>query len=128
MIERHYTREQLEWLAERREQIGEEAIKEVEAEWTRLIAAVRERMDAGADPADPAVQKLAARWRELVAMFHGNNEGIREAVGRTWEETSPEEMKARLEAEAGPEAAAGIPDREVSEFIERAHAVAGEPG
>jgi hypothetical protein len=126
MIEKHYTPEQLEYLADRREALGEEAIEEVQQEWPRLIAAVEAEIAKGADPADPEPQRLAARWRELVAMFHGGNEGVRSSLKRMWEETPPEEMQARVEAMAGAEAAAGIPGPEVSRFIERANEAAGE--
>ncbi len=39
MFEKYYTPEQMEWFQQRRLQVGEERIREVEAEWPRLIAA-----------------------------------------------------------------------------------------
>jgi DNA-binding transcriptional MerR regulator len=126
MIEKHYTPEQLEYLAKRREELGEEKIHEVEAEWPRLIAAVEAEIERGTDPSDPKARELAARWRELVAMFHGGNEGVRDSLRTMWEETPRDEMVRRVEATAGEEAAAGIPGPEVSEFIARANEVAGE--
>ncbi len=80
-IETHYTPEQLQRLADRREALGDDAIRAVEAEWPRLFEAVGAEMDAGTDPADPAVQKLVDRWDELVGMFTGGDPGLRQSLG-----------------------------------------------
>ena len=80
-IERHYTPEQLQQLADRREAMGEDAIRAVEAEWPRLFEKVGAEMDAGTDPADPRVQALVDRWDELVTMFTGGDPGIRQSLG-----------------------------------------------
>jgi DNA-binding transcriptional MerR regulator len=126
MIEKHYTPEQVDWLARRREELGDDAIRAVEDEWLLLFERMRAEMKRGADPSAPAPQEIAARMRELVAMFHGGNEGIRSAVGRVWKETPREEMVASLEVQGVENAEARIPEPELSEYIERAHAAAGE--
>jgi DNA-binding transcriptional MerR regulator len=88
-MEKHYTPEQMEWFKARREQVGEERIRQVEAEWPILIAQVRAEMEAGADPASPRVQALARRWMALVEEFTGGNQEIGQAVKRLYE-TEPE--------------------------------------
>lgn len=80
MVEKYYSEEQLEWLRKRREEVGEERIVEVEAEWPKLMAEVRAKMEAGVDPADPEVQALMVRWRGLVAEFTGGNPGIAKSL------------------------------------------------
>lgn len=75
-IERHFSAQQLETLAARREALGPETIREAEAEWPRLIAAVRRVMERGADPRSPEVQALAQRWKALVQAFSGGDAGI----------------------------------------------------
>jgi len=80
MVEKYYSEEQLEWLRKRREEVGEELIVEVEAEWPKLMAEVRAKMEAGVDPADPEVQALMVRWRGLVAEFTGGNPGIAKSL------------------------------------------------
>lgn len=85
MVEKYYTPEQMQWLEQRRAQVGEERIREVQDEWPRLIAAVQAEMDAGTDPADPKVQALARRWSGLVAEFHGGNEGIKQSLTNAYE-------------------------------------------
>lgn len=85
VAEKYYTDEQLEWLRQRREAIGEQRIREVEAEWPRLMAEVRAKMEAGVDPADPSVQALMERWRGLVAEFTGGNPGVERSLQSFYE-------------------------------------------
>lgn len=85
MFEKYYTPDQMDYLAQRREQVGEARIKEVEAEWPRLMAQVQAAMDAGTDPCDPGVQALAGRWKELVEEFTGGNAGIRQSLGNLYQ-------------------------------------------
>jgi DNA-binding transcriptional MerR regulator len=84
MIEKYYTPEQLEELKARGEALGEEAIREVETEWPRLIGRVREEMEKGTDPSSPGVQALASRWRELVQAFTGGNPEISSSLKRMY--------------------------------------------
>jgi DNA-binding transcriptional MerR regulator len=85
MFEKYYTEEQLRSLEERRRQIGDERIREVEAEWPALIAEVRAEMDRGTDPASEAVQRLAARWQSLIEEFTGGDPGIARSVGNLYQ-------------------------------------------
>ena len=87
-IEKHYTAGQLEQLGRRRQELGEDRIQEVEAEWPRLIAQVEAEMEAGTDPTDERVQELARRWMELVEEFTGGDPGIRQSLGNVWQEES----------------------------------------
>lgn len=89
-VEKYYTPEQQEWLKERRQTVGEERIHEVEAEWPKLIARVRDAMDAGTDPADPKVQALATRWRALVQEFTGGNPGIEKSLRTMYQNEAPQ--------------------------------------
>lgn len=96
-METYYTPEQREWLKERRQAVGEERIREVEAEWPILIAQVRDAMDAGTDPADPTVQALAARWMGLVREFTGGNPGIEQSLRAMYENQSPRDIHPSLD-------------------------------
>lgn len=80
MYEKYYSKEQLETLARRREELGEETMREVQEEWPRLIASVRAEMEKGTDPKDPRVVALAKRWNELILMFTGGDAGITESL------------------------------------------------
>ena len=90
MIESYYTPEQLEALKNRRETIGEEKIKESEREWPELMRNMSAEMAAGTDPADPKVQALAKRWKDLVETFTGGDPGIAASLGNLWKERGPE--------------------------------------
>jgi DNA-binding transcriptional MerR regulator len=88
MFEKYYTQEQMDHLAQRREQVGEGRIREVEAEWPRLMDEVRAEMERGTDPCDPRVQEMARRWKGLIEEFTGGNEGIRQSLGNLYQNES----------------------------------------
>ena len=108
MVEKYYTPEQLKWLEERRQTVGEERIREVEAEWPRLMAEVRAAMDRGVGPAGPEAQELARRWMGLVREFTGDNPEIAKAVKSMWQQ------------EQNIHGMDTAPVREMMEFINRA--------
>ena len=111
-IEKYYTPEQLEQLERRKQELGEERIREAQAEWPVLMEQVRAEMEAGTDPADERVQKLARRWMELVEEFTGGDTGIRRSVTNMWRQ---EETLMGVDA-------AGM--REMMDYISRANAAA----
>src|SRR5262249_22468336 len=76
MIEKYYTPEQLAQIEDRKAALGEERIKQANAEWPRLFAAVRAEIDAGTDPTDPKVQALAQKWYKLLDEFTGGDSGL----------------------------------------------------
>ena len=88
MFEKYYTQEQMDYLARRREEVGESRIKEVEAEWPRLMDEVRAEMERGTDPCDPRVQEMARRWKGLIEEFTGGNEGVRQSLGNLYQNES----------------------------------------
>jgi len=87
-VEKYYTPEQLEELRQRRETIGDERIREVEAEWPQLMAQVRAEMDKGTDPTSETVRRLATRWLDLVNEFTGGNPEIEKSLRRMYQEES----------------------------------------
>lgn len=85
MMEEHYTPEQLERLATRKEALGPDAIQEVQEEWPRLIASVREAMEKGKEPTSEHVLTLAKRWSELIQAFTGGDKGIEASLGSMYQ-------------------------------------------
>jgi MerR family transcriptional regulator, thiopeptide resistance regulator len=85
-LHRYYTPEQLRYLEERRREVGEERIRQVEAEWSELIERVRAEMEAGTDPSDERVQALARRSMELVNEFTGGDPGIERSLNNMWQQ------------------------------------------
>jgi DNA-binding transcriptional MerR regulator len=114
MLEKYYTPEQMDELRERGRQLGDEHIRQVEAEWPQLIAKVRAAMDAGADPASAPVQALARRWTELVREFTGGNPGIEQS------------LRTMYQQEPGAASQHGL-DPQLFAYVEKAIAAAKQP-
>jgi hypothetical protein len=75
----------MEQIRERARSVGEERIRQGEAEWSELMAQVQNEMDRGTDPADPRVQEFAGRWKGLVEEFTGGDPGIAAALRSMWQ-------------------------------------------
>ncbi len=99
MFDKYFTPEQLDWMKQRREKIDETHIKEVEAEWPRLIAAVRAERQNGTDPATEKVQALARRWVELVNEFTAGRADIGHGVSRVYQEEPSVRARTNLDSE-----------------------------
>lgn len=84
MAERYYTPEQRERLERHRKALGEERIREVAAEWPPLIERVRAEMEAGTDPSDERVRRLAKRWKELVGEMTAGDPEILRSMSEMW--------------------------------------------
>jgi len=84
--EKYYTPEQLEGLERRRQAVGEERVRAAEVEWAGLMEEVRREMEAGTDPANERVQRLAARWMGLVREFSGGDPGVERSLGNVWQQ------------------------------------------
>ncbi len=112
MVDKYYSEEQLAWLRKRREEVGEERIREVEAEWPRLMAEVMAEMETGTDPTDPKLRPLLDRWSGLVSEFTGGDAGIAKSLNsmHEHEDTVPtgEQIDRELFAYVGKAMAARI--------------------
>lgn len=86
MIEKYYTPEQIAYLKERKDSVGEERIREVEAEWPRLMDEVKAAMVRGDAPESRTAQELAKRWKGLVNEFTGGNPEIHASLTRMYQE------------------------------------------
>lgn len=100
----YYSDEQLAYLEERGRQVGEERIREVEAEWPELIAEIRAEMEGDTAPTDERVRALGRRWQALVEEFTGGDPGIAASLQRMYEQ----EPQVRERAGVDPEVFAYI--------------------
>jgi DNA-binding transcriptional MerR regulator len=107
MRERYYTPEQLAELEQRRQELGEDKIREVEQEWAEIFATLKQEMDKGTDPADPRLRPIGERSRELLKMFTGGNPGIERSLKTMYETEGPEK------------ASRGMADPEVFAYLAR---------
>ena len=85
-LDKYYSAEQLEYLEQRRREIGEQRIREAEAEWAELMEQVRAEMEAGTDPSEERVQVLAARWMGLIQEFTGGDPGFERSLDNMWQQ------------------------------------------
>lgn len=108
MLEKYYTPEQLEMLKQRRELLGEEQLRQGQANWQELIEQVRTEMTHGTDPASESVKALARRWLELVEAFTGGDDGIRRSLNTMYQQEGAEAVTH------------GAVDSAMSEYIGRA--------
>lgn len=97
MYEKYYSREQLEQLGRRGDELGPDRMREVQEEWPRLIAAVREEMAKGTEPTAEPMLSYARRWRELIELFTGGDPGIAASLGRMYREEPAAGERAGLD-------------------------------
>jgi len=116
MYEKYYTPEQMEQLARRGEEVGEERMRAVEGEWREIFDRVREAAEAGTDPASPELLALGQRALGLIEEFTGGDPGIRSSLETMYREEGP-----------APAARHGFPaDPEVWGYLGRVMAAARE--
>lgn len=83
-MHKHYTPQQVRKLEQRRAEVGEDRIRQVEQEWHELFEAYREAMEHDEDPAGDRVQALARRSAGLIDEFTGGDAGIEASLGRMY--------------------------------------------
>ncbi len=110
MLEQYYTPEQLESLRQRQELLGEEQIRQVQADWQNLFEQVRVEMAKGTDPTSEPVKALARRSIELIQEFTGGDPGIEQSLNRMWQQEQPEVVSR------------GMVDTAVMEYLAKARA------
>jgi MerR family transcriptional regulator, thiopeptide resistance regulator len=92
MFEKYYTPEQLQQLEQRREALGEDAIKAVEQEWGEIYTKLADLRERGVDPGAPEAQAVGDRAGELIEMFTGGDPGITESLRRMYENEDPQKL------------------------------------
>lgn len=88
--EKYYSPEQLDRLAKRAEEVGQERIEEVQREWSDLFEAYAQAMRDGLDPASDEVQALARKSEALIAEFTGGDPGIRRSLASLYRDQGGE--------------------------------------
>lgn len=85
MTEKYFDAEQMAYLEERKNIVGEKRIREVEAEWPRLMDEVKAAMARGDAPESQTAQELAKRWTGLVNEFTGSNPEVHASLTRMYQ-------------------------------------------
>ena len=93
-----FTPEQRERLAERRADLGPEAVEAAKSEWSALVEELMEHAREGTPVDDPRVTALVGRWDALAGRFHpGGAEGERtKAAARAMWRDHGEELGQNL--------------------------------
>lgn len=91
-VEKHYTPEQLDQLARRRKEVGEERMAQVQQEWQEPFAAYETAMEKGLDPESEEVRALARRSADLIEEFTGGDAGIAQSLGNMYREEGAERV------------------------------------
>jgi DNA-binding transcriptional MerR regulator len=86
MIDRHYSAEQRDQLARRRDLLGDQRIQDAQAEWAELVDDVRSALARGTDPLSTDGQRLAQRWTGLVGELTGDDPGIHRSLHHIYQE------------------------------------------
>lgn len=92
-LHKYYAPKQLEYLEQRRNEVGEVRIRGGEAEWAGLMEQVRAEMEAGTDPSNERVQALARRWMGLVREFTGGDPEIERSLSTMWQQEEGENIR-----------------------------------
>jgi DNA-binding transcriptional MerR regulator len=94
IMEKHFSKEQLQAIKARSDALGTERIREVERAWPEVIAGMQAALALGKDPASAEVRALARRWRGLVREFTGGDPGIERSLGTLYR-AEPRAMQER---------------------------------
>jgi DNA-binding transcriptional MerR regulator len=89
MFETYFTPEQRATLAERRAELGDEAIDDAKREFRDLVAEGFGLLDDGTPPDDPRARALVERWDAVGERFH-SEEGTKTAARAAWSDNSAE--------------------------------------
>ncbi len=89
---KYYTPDQLQKLEQRRREVGQERMEQVQVEWQELFAAYASAMERGLDPESDEVKVLAKKSAELIGEFTGSDSGIAASLGSMYRTEGPENV------------------------------------
>ncbi|MEV8630801.1 MerR family transcriptional regulator [Streptosporangium sp. NPDC051023] len=107
VFETYFTQEQRDRLAERRAELGPEAVEAAKARWADLVEELLHHVRAETPVDDPQVRDLVSRWDALGSAFHPGgqqDERTTTTARRMWQDNTTE-ISRRLPWPAGQMAA-----------------------
>jgi DNA-binding transcriptional MerR regulator len=111
-VSRYLSDAQLTTITEQAAKLGSGAIETVKTEWLELFTRLRQHLLDGTPVDDPAVQELAARWRDIAATFHPGGPRFEAATTALWQDNRAgigQELDRRI-GWSGPGATAEVID------------------
>lgn len=82
MVEKYFTKEQLQRMKQQTEQFSDGEKKQIEIEWSQLIAKVRGELEKNTPPENQRVIQLAIQWQKLTNKFVAGDQEIVKAAER----------------------------------------------
>ncbi|HEY1155870.1 MAG: MerR family DNA-binding transcriptional regulator [Pseudarthrobacter sp.] len=87
VFENHFTPEQRQQLAEKRDELGAEKIEAAKEKWAGLVKEGLAFAEAETQVSDPAVQAWVRNWDSIGSIFH-SGEDTKAAARAAWQENS----------------------------------------
>jgi MerR family transcriptional regulator, thiopeptide resistance regulator len=88
LLDTYLTRGQRDALAARRDELGEQAIDRMRAEWAGLAAELHRHQQADTPVTDPDVQRIVTRWNEIGEAFQTGDQAtdhrVRDRLADLW--------------------------------------------
>jgi hypothetical protein len=85
MLENHFTPEQRQELADRREELGGDRVEAALVRWAALVEEGLKHVENGTPVSDPSIREWAAAWDEIGSMFHAGEE-TKAAARSMWQD------------------------------------------
>lgn len=92
MFDKYYTPEQLQKLEARGEEVGQERMEQVQAEWMEVFAGYRTAMEKGLDPGAEEVRVIARKAQSLILEFTRGDRGIAQSLENMYTAEGPENV------------------------------------
>ena len=93
-MDKYYSADQLDYLARRAKEVGQDRIQQVQREWQELFQSFEDAMNRNVDPASEEVQALARKSADLIKEFTGGDSGVRASLGDMYRQEGGENITA----------------------------------
>jgi len=90
LSQEYFTEDQLNYMEEREEQVGVEAMRQIYKDIPRMTAVIREAIAANLSPTSPKVLAVVKQWSEIADTLVGSEDEDVTAVARKIVEENPE--------------------------------------
>lgn len=96
MYEKYYTADQLKELAERRKQLGDNALQAGQQEWVDIFDKFKKFYETKMPVSSPEVQVLAKRGQALIDQFTGGNPAMEASLQKMYESEGGDQVLKQM--------------------------------
>ncbi|WP_052131406.1 MerR family transcriptional regulator [Planococcus sp. CAU13] len=97
--EKYFSKQQLDTMESRYENIDKQLLKQAEQEFNGLIKEIRLEKEKGTSPSDEKVQHLAKKWNDIVNSFSEGSMAFRKQAERFHAENPGNELQYEIDGE-----------------------------